>query len=245
VPAVKAYDAYLKSAVIPFSVACDDVGMSSTGKLVVKAWEGIRTVIVLASRSKPPMDAPSFSEALQPYLKPTQEAVKELQGQKLDRALDFHSKAVTELLVTVSWVLLQAPQQLPAGFVKESLGSAEFWTNRIRKDFKGDDKHAAFCDTIKKVIVELAEYIQTHHTTGLSFNLKSGVSLAEAAIRLSDEPVAASDALEFQKSPGSKRHPTLGNVTVGGNVAGIIGELSKRKNADGTSAATGLKHVCI
>ena len=39
-------------------------------------------------------------------------------------------------------------------------------------------------------------------------------------------------------------HPTLGsNVIVGGNVAGIIGELSKRTNADGTSAATGLKHV--
>lgn len=239
VPAVKAYDAYMKSAVVPFCSACDDVGLSSTGKLVVKAWEGIRTVIVLASRSKPP--GGSVAEALQPHLTATHRAVQDLRNIKqLPRELDSHCKAVTEMITSLSWVLLQAPQQLPAGFVKESLGSAEFWTNRIRKEMKGDAKHIAFCDTIKKVIVELTEYIHTHHTTGLTFNPRSGISLAEAAILLSDEPTAPMDEI---KSPVNKRHPTLGNVVVGGNVAGIIGELAKRKNADGTSAATGLKHV--
>lgn len=235
----------MKSAVIPFSAACDDIGMTTTGKLVVQAWEGVRTVIVLASRSKPPTD--DIATALQPHLVATHDAVKQLRALVLDRALDRHCKAVTEMLTALSWVLLHAPQQLPAGFVKESLGSAEFWTNRIRKDFRNDPKQIAFCDTVRKVIIELTEYVQTHHTTGLTFNPRCGVSLAEAAIRLSDEPAnllaAAAAAEQATKSPVNKRHPTLGNVVVGGNVAGIIGELSKRKNADGTSAATGLKHV--
>jgi hypothetical protein len=61
---------------------------------------------------------------------------------------------------------------------------------------------------------------------------------------------AVSSSTETSTTTGSPKrtgpHPTLGsNVIVGGNVAGIIGELSKRKNADGTSAATGLKHVRV
>lgn len=240
VPAVKAYDAYMKSAVVPFAAACENLGMAATGKLVVTAWEGIRTVIVLASRSKAP-EKDDLAVTLQPHLATTLTAVKEIRELKLDRDFDGHMKAVAEMLVSLSWVLLQTPNQLPAGFVKGTLGSAEFWTNRIRKDFKGDEKQIAFCDTAKRVLAELADYIQAHHKTGLSFNPR-GVSVAEAAILLSDEP---SDVAELVKSPVNKRHPTLGNVVVGGNVAGIIGELSKRKTADGDSAATGLKHVGI
>jgi len=241
VPAVKAYDAYMKSAVTPFAAACDDLGMGETGKLLVKAWEGMRTVIVLASRSKAP--APEdFATALQPHLAPTQEAAKAIQALKLSRDLDRHVKAITEMLGSLSWVFYKPPQQqLPAVFVRETLGSAEFWTNRLRKDFKGDPKQIAFCDTAKKVITELADYIQTYHKTGLTFNPR-GVSLAEAAIRLADEPATEGELLA--KSPGGhKRNPVMGNVVAGGNMAGLMGELANRKSADGSSAATGLKHV--
>jgi hypothetical protein len=131
---------------------------------------------------------------------------------------------------------------LPAGFVKECQGSVEFWTNRLRKDFKDDPKQIAFCNTIQAVLASLVEYVQTYHKTGLAFNPR-GVSLAEAAIRLSDEPVQESD---IQKSPaGHKRHPVMGNVVAAGNIAGLMGELAGRKSADGSSAATGLKHVGV
>jgi len=214
--------------------------MGETGKLVTKAWEGVRTVIVLASRSKAPEDA----TALQPHLAPMQQAAKQLGALKLSRDLDRHVKAVTEMMGALSWVFYKPPaMSLPATFVKECLGSAEFWTNRLRKDFKNDAQQIAFCDTAKTVLTALADYIQTYHKTGLTFNPR-GVSLAEAAILLTDEQPAS--AIDVQKSPaGHKRHPIMGNVVAGGNVAGLMGELAGRKNADGSSAATGLKHVRV
>lgn len=236
-PAVKAYDAYMKSAVIPLAKACDDLGgLENMGQLIQDAFEGVRNLVVLASRSKAPDG--EIGPALLPYFSKTQEAGKKIRTLKVDRDWDRHCKAINELLAVLSWAFQKPPQQLPVPFVKEVLGSAEFWSNRIRKDYKGkDDTQIAFCDNIKNVVNELAAYIQEFHKTGLAFNPR-GVSLAEAAAILSDEP-----ATETPKSPvPPKRHPTLGSGG-GANLAGLMSELNKRKSQDGTSAATGLKHV--
>jgi hypothetical protein len=56
--------------------------------------------------------------------------------------------------------------QLPAPIVKEALGSSEFWSNRIRKDFKGkDDAQIAFCDGLKRLIIGLVEYHSSRSIT--------------------------------------------------------------------------------
>lgn len=237
-PSVKAYDAYVKSAVVPLAQSCDELGgLETMGKCITEAWEGVRSIIVLASRSKAPTE--EMAVALAPHLEQTQNAVKKIRTLKLGREWDRHHKAVCEMLSCVSWILMCAPRQLPSSIVKDSLGSAEFWSNRIRKDFKGkDEKQIAFCDNIKKCLTGLVEYVEANHKTGLTWNPR-GTSLAESAIRLSDEPTAND---EVMKSP-KQRHPTLGKAIPGGNVGGLMGELNKRKSADGSSAATGLKHV--
>lgn len=243
-PSVKAYDAYVKACVVPFCQTCDDLQtLGSMGRHLQDAWEGIRTIVVLASRSKAPLSGgEDLPTALAPYLTQTQDAVKQLREMRLDRNCDRHHKAVLEMLAALSWVLHSAPRQLPGPSVKEALGSAEFWSNRIRKDYKGsDDVQVAFCDGLKKVLTGLVEYIEEYHKAGLSFNPK-GTSLAEAAIRLADEPNADTDAA-LLRSPVSKRHPTIGSAAPGGNLAGLMDELNKRKSEKGDSAATGLKHV--
>jgi adenylyl cyclase-associated protein len=234
---VKDYDAYVKSAVVPLAQACDDLGgLQTMGKSLTEAWESIRTIIVLASRAKAPTE--ELGVALAPHLAATQAAVKQIRDLKLDRDWDRHYKAVVEMLSCLSWILYKAPKGLPSTVVKDAIGSAEFWSNRIRKDFKGkDEKQIAFCDNIKKVLTGLVEYVESYHKTGLAFNPR-GMSLTEASIRLSDDPIEETDVM---KSP-KHRHPTLGNAP-GGNTAGLMGELDKRKSADGSSAATGLKHV--
>jgi adenylyl cyclase-associated protein len=193
----------------------------------------------LASRANAPDE--DLAIALQPYLVPTQEAVKAIRDMRVDRDYDRHQKAVIELCGVFSWVFFKAPDQLPVPAVNEVLGSAEFWSNRIRKEFKGkDEKQIEFCDTLKKVVTGLAEYLEAWHNSGLTFNPK-GLSFKETAIRMSDDP----EEMVASKTPKPK-HPMIG-VTTAPNVAGLIGELSKRKTGDGSSAATGLKHVscCI
>ena len=298
---VKAYDAYVQTCVVPFCTVCHEVmpDLQSIADLILRAWEtGIRTMIVLASRSKPPIDEmkdpQQYVTLLQPHIAATIMAVQEIRAMnKIDRKYDIHMKAIYELISCVSWVYMYnvpSPHQgpLPVPFLQECMSSSVFWLNRIRKDHKDNTAYLQFCDAMKPIFTGLMEYVKTYHSTGLTFQPK-GISLAEAAIRYTDEmnvttagatgdAMATADATMMSEANGNQTnvaaststipsstgtsttegstipptgspkrtgpHPTLGShVIVGGNAAGIMGELSKRKNADGSSAATGLKHV--
>lgn len=231
---VKAYDAYVKNTVVPLAQTCDALGMEKVGQLLQDAWEGVRNIVVLASRSKS-----SPAEELQPHLEPTTKAIGQLRSLRLDRKFDPHQKALMEMVGALSWVFQKPPASLPAGFVKGTLESAQFWSNRIRKDNKEDETQVKFCQLLQKTLQELAVYIEEHHKTGLTWNPK-GVSLAEAAIVLAD------DGNKVQAPPPSPvlKRQQLGTAAAGGgNVAGLLGELSQRKSADGISAATGLRKV--
>jgi adenylyl cyclase-associated protein len=237
-PAAIAYDAYMESAVVPFCNACNDLGgMENTGDLLKDAWLGVKTIVVLASRSKMPSgDLPA---ELQTHLKPVQTALESLRKLRLDRKFDFHTKAILELCGALSWVLIKPPPQLPSVFCKEMVSSCEFWSNKIRKDFKGkDDKQIAFCDALKKVGADLVAYITEHHKTGLTWN-PHGISLTEAAVMLESK----SESSEPEE-PMSPRRRKQGVVTGGaGGMSSLVAELQKKQTSDGTSAATGLKRV--
>ena len=240
---IKSFDKFIHQSVYPFADVCDDLGgMKDFGKLITETFEGMRYILVLASRSKKPEG--ELATELQPYMTGISEGIKSIRALRLDRDYDSHLKAIFEMLSCVSWVYMTAPN-LPAPFIRECIGSSDFWSNRIRKDFKGkdDDKAKAqieFCDKLKKLMTDLATYVENNHKTGLEFNPK-GVSLAETAIRLTDDPQTVAAAEAAQKS--NKRGSVALNVVKGGNLVGLMSELSSKKNADGTSAATGLKKV--
>ena len=244
-PAVKAFDKYSNTTCYKFADACDDLEMGEMGNLLTKFFEGMRYVIVLASLSKQPAD---MSE-LMAHLKPITDPMGEIKKLRLSRDFDNHFKAICEMLACCSWVTCRPPAQLPAPFVKECIGSSDFWSNRIRKDFKGkdDDKaklQLAFCDTLKATIIELSDYITEYHKAGLTFNPK-GVSLAESAIRMTDTPLqdAAVEASRKKDQQSGKKNQDIGNTVKGGNMLGLVSELANRRSGDGSSAATGLRKV--
>lgn len=242
--AVKAYDTLLEASIAPLTAACDALGgMKNMGQLLHDAWKSIRTIIILASRAKMPADVPT---ELQPHLQSTQKAVQDIRALRLDRAFDDHCKAIIESLACLSWILIKPPPQTPAAFVKEAIGSTDFWSNRIRKQYKGkDDKQIAFCDALKKSLNDLVVYITQNHITGLTWNPR-GVSLAEAAIMLSEaKPSPTAHAAKTKPgTPASPRHRRVSLVSGGaGSTMNLMAELEKKRTADGSSAATGLKKV--
>jgi len=244
-PAIKAFDTYTNTAVYKFADTCDDLEMDKMGKLIVTFFEGMRYVIVLASLSKQPAELAELAN----HLKSITEPMGEIKKLRLKRDFVNHEKAIGEMVACCSWVTCRPPAQLPAPFVKECVGSTDFWANRIRKEFKGkdDDKsklQLAFCDNLKAVILELSDYIKEYHTTGLTFNPK-GVSLAESAIRMTDNPLqdAAVEASRKKDQQSGKKNTDIGNTVQGGNMLGLVSELANRRSDDGSSAATGLRKV--
>ncbi len=243
---MKSFDKFMNSSVYKLADTCDDLDMGDLGKFLTDVFGGMRYVVLLATKSKQPDDLID----LQPHLKPISEYVTKIRTLRLSRDFDNHLKAMNEMLACVSWVTCRAPAQLPAPFVKECIGASDFWSNRIRKDFKGkdDDKsqlQLAYCDSMKKLLEDLAAYIDEQHKTGITFNPK-GVSVAEAAIVLTDNPSseAAAAATRRNDQKTHKRASLVGNTVKGGNMASMVAELAGRCNEDGSSAATGLKKVC-
>lgn len=244
-PGIKSFDKYYNTHVYKCADSCDDLQMGEIGKLFTNVFEGMRYVVVLAAKSKQPTD---ISEIL-PHLKAMTEPMGEIRKLRLKREFDNHQKAIMEMMACCSWVTCQAPSQLPAPFVRECVGSSDFWSNRIRKEFKGKDDeqsklHLAFCDNLKATLLELVNYITEYHKTGLTFNPK-GVSLAEASIRMTDNPMqdAAVEANRKKDKQANKKNQDLGTTVKVGNMLGLVSELVNRRSDDGSSAATGLRKV--
>lgn len=225
-PSLKAYDEHMANKVTPFIDACNSIpGLKETGSNIQKIWLGIRTIIEIGTQCKKPSDVPSV---LMPKLQPVQDAMKAIQMARLDRKFDYHIKGITEMLTCVSWVIMSSPPA-PSSFIKDTVGSTDFWTNKIRKEFKGkDEDQIKFCDTMKAMIFDLSAYVKEYHLSGLMWNPR-GVAIDAF------QPSTAA-------APGSTEKVEE-KPAIGGGGADIMKELTTKRTSDGNSAASGLRKV--
>lgn len=234
-PRLAAYDEHMTRVLSPFTSACTTLGpeMEKVGTSITEVWSTIRTIVELGTKCKKPSDPVS---AIQPHLKPCQDAMSSISKSRLDRKFTNHQKAIMEMLACVSWVVMSPPPS-PANFVKDTIGASDFWANKIRKEYKGKDDveaHTKFCDTMKALVMDLSAYLKEYHLSGLAWNphgkdvseVKLGGGSGESAVVL-PKKVAAPAA--------------IGGA--GGAAAGIFSELKKKQTGAGDSAATGLKKV--
>ena len=207
--------------------------MNAVGGHIRDIWDNVRHVVELGTKYKKPSDPIS---AIQPHLKPCQDAMSKIRSSRVDRKFDWHLKAIMEMLASVSWVVVVPPPS-PSNFVKDTIGASDFWGNKIRKEYKMKDgdgpSHITFCDTMKTLVNDLAAYLKEHHLSGLAWN-PHGKDFSEAKIGECSSSTVAKPTRSAAASVG-------GSTGVG--AAGIFDELIKKQSGDGSSAATGLKKV--
>ena len=183
-PALIAYDDHVSRCVSPFAESCDAVGLGTVGSDVLATWAGLRSVVVMGTRCKRPKG--DASAAVSPHLEPVQEAITRIRKIRLDRKYDNHLKAVVEMLSCASWVIAAPPSMpTPTSFVKETKGSTEFWSNKIRKEYrpkKDEDEgkvQILWCDRLSDLILDLAAYTKKHHLSGLGWNPRGTMDASE------------------------------------------------------------------
>lgn len=232
--AVIAYKEHIKNYVEPFCKSCDELkGLDDISKPIYKAFnDNIGNIIELASLCPKPIQATaSITKVLQPYIKPVQDSIAEVQKYRLDREYDYHYKAITEMMCICSWVVVEMPP--PGTYIRESIGSCDYWGNKIRKQYKGDaggKPHIVFCDTMKAMMLDIMKYVKEYHLNGVSFNLKGKCkTLADADVYLKKKAEGDDSSTDSGKS----------SEKVAGD--GIQNELLSIISGD--SAATGLKKV--
>ncbi len=228
-PSLVAYDEHIDRAVKPFVDACNKIdGLKDTGSNIQKVWDGIRAIVEIGTKCKKPSDVQS---SLMPKLKPVQDAMGDIRKARLDRKFDWHIKAIMEMLACVSWVIMSAPPA-PSSFIKDTVGSSDFWSNKIRKEYKGKDENMInFCDTLKALILDLSSYVKEYHLSGLMWN-PNGIPIEDFKGQASS---SSTTAAKTEDKVQTKPAPAVG--------ADIMKELAAKRTGDGSSAATGLKKV--
>lgn len=175
---VEAYDEVLNGKVAEFCKLSSQIGgdVDTQVKLVKKAFDSQRELIVIASKNQKPS-----TDEFAKLLKPIGDAITEVQdfreknrGSKLFNNLS----AVSEAIPALGWVSVSPT---PAPYVKEMLDAAQFYMNRVLKDFKDkDQKHVDWVNSLKGALTDLQAYVKKHHTTGLVWSKTGAVAKASA-----------------------------------------------------------------
>ncbi|KFD55265.1 hypothetical protein M514_03906 [Trichuris suis] len=151
-----------------FNKTCSTIGdvVGQLGSLVSLTFQQQRDFICRAAASTKP-----DQQAIQKLLEPTSSTIEAISALKeANRSSPFfnHLSAISESISAVGWVTV-APAPVP--FIAEMMDSAQFYLNRILKDFKDKDPlHKDFVHQWVEVLGQLKSYVKQHHTVGFSWN---------------------------------------------------------------------------
>ncbi|GAA93473.1 uncharacterized protein L969DRAFT_93445 [Mixia osmundae IAM 14324] len=123
-----------------------------------------------ASRvAEPAQSSSTYGKMLQPMSEAITAAGK-VQEKGRERKFANHLKMVEEGIPSLAWVTIV---KTPAPFIKEMRDAAEFYTNRIIKEFKETDaEQIEWARSFLALLDSLRQYVIKHHTTGVSWNAK-------------------------------------------------------------------------
>jgi adenylyl cyclase-associated protein len=188
----------------------------------------VLAVINVAAASKKP-DMPTLQEIAN-SLVVTLKQVKELRESNRRDAQWNHLSTLSEGCAFANFLFVEPT---PAPFVKETLASGQFWSNKILVANKGkNEDEVAFANGFTGFLNALHDYIRKHHTTGLSWNPRGGDAKAasagaSAAPAPGPPPPPAPSAATMNKATGAdqpkkKAGPVMSDVLKQLNQGGAV-----------------------
>lgn len=189
---VSAYEDYLKEYITPFVTLSSEIGglVETQAKGLEGALAKTRDfLLVVAESKKPASDSLDLAELYQSVITPLQTAVnikesKEARTYKLYN----HLATVADGASAFSWFTVDTP----VSFIGEFKDSAQFFANKILKEFRGvDQKQVDWVQAFIKSLTGLQSYVKEYHTTGPAWN-NNGKSLSEVIAATKSESLSSS-----------------------------------------------------
>ncbi|KAK5781725.1 hypothetical protein RI543_000911 [Arxiozyma heterogenica] len=120
-------------------------------------------------------------------------SITELKDKNRQSLVFSYLNAVVEGALVLSWFAIPTP----LSFISDIKDAAQFWTNKVLKEFKANDPNSAeWVTTFLKLFDNLKVYVKEYHTTGLKWNnTPSAIDFKEAVAQMqsissSNVPVA-------------------------------------------------------
>lgn len=229
---IKAFDSYTQEFLDPFVAASNTLGgdAAKAGNLIKEAWMEMRSFLQIAAACKEPPQA-----ELPPLFAGITAKVKAIKDCINRNEWENHTKTCGEGVAALNWLLVKPA---PRDFIEsQGLEGAEFWANRIRKEYRtSNPDQVKFCDTFKALIQGLMAYVKEHHTTGVAWNAK-GVDV-KSYTPGSNAPTAAAPAPAAPASTPSNANSSSTTSTSAPPAAALFAALSKEEGV-----TSGLKKV--
>lgn len=234
-PAVKAFDEALDQALDEYKQLSAKIGgtVQEQAAAVLKTFKAQRDLILLATSSQKPAGgaaSPVFADLLKPLQAALTEVIEMRDENRGDKQLFNHLSTVSEGIPALGWV---AVEPKPAPYVGDMKDSAQFYANRVIKDFKNSDKtHVEWSRSFTKLLDALKAYVLKTHTTGLVWNPKGGDAASfKGASSAPPPPPPPPPAADL--SAGA-----FGGAAAAGGMDAVFGQLNQ-----GEKITKGLKKV--
>ncbi|OCT48126.1 Adenylyl cyclase-associated protein [Cladophialophora carrionii] len=247
---VEAFDQIIQEDVVAFVKAAEKIGglVEEQAKAVKEAFEAERTYLLVAAKAKKPDPQPP---ELMTELHRHTSNVDEIREANRPSPLFTHLSAVSEGIVALGWIV----EKRPSDFVTDTLGGAQYYGNKILKEYKDKDKsHVEYIQAYYKVFRSLAAYVKEYFPTGLTWNSKDGIDALEALKQIQSgaaTPKAATTAggppppppppplPKFDDDgPPAPPLPPAGDTSQGGGIDAVFEQINK-----GSAITAGLKKV--
>ncbi|KAK3176530.1 hypothetical protein OEA41_007853 [Lepraria neglecta] len=179
-PTIDDFDATINGEVKTFVNMSEEIGglVAEQSAAVLRAFAAERKFLIVTTKAKKPeIQSPVYMEILK-ELQSMMGAVNDIREANRASPLFTHLTTVSEGIVMLGWITVDPK---PADFVTECLSSAQFYGNRIIKEYKEKDrKHVEWVNAFYNIFKSLASYVKQHYPSGVTWNNQNGIDPQEA-----------------------------------------------------------------
>lgn len=191
---IEDFDLFLKNSVDKYVKLSEALGglIADQAKEVAKGFHEERKFLLITTKAKKPnLSTSDDMEAYQALLKPINASLMAaVEIKESNRGSPFTNQlsAVADGIMMLAWVTDEAK---PHKHVDNTLGSAQYYGNRVIKDFKDKDpQQVEWIQSFQQIFKDLSEYIKQYFPSGIPWNPK-GQTVEEVVKSLSAAPTAA------------------------------------------------------
>ncbi|KAM6515961.1 suppressor of rasval19, variant 2 [Fusarium falciforme] len=190
---IEEFDAFLSSAVEKYVEQSQELGgvIAEQALEVKKGFQEQRKFLLISTKAKKPNlsgpDLPMYESLLKPITDALSAVTTLTEANRPDPAYN-HLSAVSAGITVLAWITIDTR---PYKHVEESLGSAQFFGNRVLKEHKEkDSRHADWVQSLYQIFRDLADYVKQYFANGIPWN-PNGQPAQEVAKSLSSGPSTA------------------------------------------------------
>ncbi|CDH58949.1 adenylyl cyclase-associated protein [Lichtheimia corymbifera JMRC:FSU:9682] len=167
---VQKHDEEIMPLLQKFLALSTDIGgpVSEQATLTLEAVDAEKTIIQISCLAKKPdMSSSAFMKLVEPIQKALTGIVS-IKDQHRGDPLFNHLSVVAEGVAALGWF---TAEPAPVPYIREMKDAAQFYANRVVKEWKDKDaKHVEWTRSFTAILEALAQYVKANYPTGLTWN---------------------------------------------------------------------------